>query len=1016
MAEPEQTIQVREVYIGPRPFERGEQGLFFGRDREISELLSLVVSSRSVLCYAPSGAGKTSLINAGLEPRLEEEGFEVLPSTRVRGLIPQGIDQGGVPNLYMYNVLLSLAGEEGGPPELTDRSLAEFLSTRPHLTDEEGFPAPRVLLFDQFEELLTSYPEHWPKREDFFQQVHAALEADPLLRVLFIVREDFLARIEPYMRQLKPFQQARFRLSLLGPSGALSAVTGPLHGTGRSFKEGVAAALIEELRKERVETAQGEAVEVVGEFVEPVQLQVVCRNLWISLPPDVQEISLEHVKAYGNVDQALQEFYEACLAEAKASQGANEMALRAWFEEQLITPAGTRGIVFRGARLTAGLLNPVVDFLENRHLIRGEWRAGSRWYELTHDRFIGPIRDANEAWRARRQARRNRWILFTAGALSLLLLIALVPQLLFSSPIASPSPSGDSTKVVEAQTTATVAAGEASQSKSRQLAAQALAVDDPQLALLLAVEANRQGVDTDDARRSLHKILSGLGYIDGKFLQELNPQSVSPRLVKRLENHKNWVLSVAFSPDGKQFVSGSADGTLILWDTATREPVYPPLAGSAGEVLSVAFSPDGSLIASANFNGQILLWNASSGQRFGDPIQGHRGQVFSVAFSPDGKWLASGGEDGFIRIWDLSQILEGASIRPVKVIGDGKSTVWSLAWSPGGRVLASGSSDSAVRLWETEEFKQIGPPLTGHHGFVRSVAWSPDGQILASGSAVKSTAEGEVILWNTGVILQNVKGEPKEIARPLGNNSAAVWSVAFDPTGSTLAIGQNNGTITLWDVQEEQALGKPLREHKEQVASIAFSPDGSYMVSGGLDNSVILWNVSKSTESIAFNLMHESTAASQGAAVRLWTRGDGTTPGMVLTGHNDEVLALAFSPDGSMLASAGRDNTVRLWDTNTGEQFEPPLSGPSDEVLSLAFSRGGTQLVSAGQDGNVLLWNLPARQPQGKLLMSYPGPVIKAAFSPDGSHLYLGGEDGKLVTLDLAGAFCKRMNQGLATG
>jgi hypothetical protein len=428
-----QDVLVQEVYIGPRPFERSERNLFFGRDQEISELLSLVIANRVVLCYSPSGAGKTSLINAGLQPLLEQEGFEVLPSARVRGLIPEGIDQGKVSNVYTFNALLSLAGEEGTPDELPTRSLAEFLSARPRLIDDEGFPAPPILIFDQFEELLTSYPEHWQEREGFFNHVREALQADPLLRALFVIREDFLARIEPYLRLLRPFQQARFRLALLGPEGAHSAIIGPLKETGRRFRKGAASTLVEELLKIRIETAQGEAVEIVGEYVEAVQLQVVCQNLWASLPPDVQEISSEHLKVYGDVGQALQDFYEACLEEAKTSLGVKEVNLRHWFEEQLITPAGTRGTVFRGARHTAGLPNTVVDFLENRHLIRGEWRAGSRWYELTHDRFIEPIQWTNERWRAWRRARRNRLLILAGIVLVLTLLASLLTVYLFTT-------------------------------------------------------------------------------------------------------------------------------------------------------------------------------------------------------------------------------------------------------------------------------------------------------------------------------------------------------------------------------------------------------------------------------------------------------------------------------------------------------------------------------------------------------------------------------------------------------
>ena len=96
----------RSPYPGPRPFERGEHNLFFGRDREVADLLSLMIAHREVLLYAQSGAGKTSLLNAGVMPSLIQEGFEVLPVARVRGLIPEGIDPGDLPNVYVFNTLV----------------------------------------------------------------------------------------------------------------------------------------------------------------------------------------------------------------------------------------------------------------------------------------------------------------------------------------------------------------------------------------------------------------------------------------------------------------------------------------------------------------------------------------------------------------------------------------------------------------------------------------------------------------------------------------------------------------------------------------------------------------------------------------------------------------------------------------------------------------------------------------------------------------------------------------------
>jgi hypothetical protein len=391
-------IQERNPYVGPRPFERQDRALFFGRDREASEVLSLVIAHRVLLLYAQSGAGKTSLINAGLIPLLEEEGFEVLPVARVRGLIPKDIEPEKIPNLYVFNTLMSWVEDEAGPKELIQISLAGFLKEREHPADEDGLPSPRVVILDQFEELFAFYPERWRDREGFFEQVRDALEEDPFLRVVFVMREDYIAQLDPYAPLLPERLRTRFRLERLRERTALAAVTGPLRDTGRSFAEGVAEQLVGELLKVRVETSVGETAVATGEFIEPVQLQVVCQGLWRDLPSDVTVITRDHLQAFGDVGQALSEFYEQCIEKAVQEARVKEGDLRAWFERALITPAGTRGTVYRGQEETGGVPNAAVDVLESLHLIRGEWRAGARWYELTHDRFIESIQESNKTW------------------------------------------------------------------------------------------------------------------------------------------------------------------------------------------------------------------------------------------------------------------------------------------------------------------------------------------------------------------------------------------------------------------------------------------------------------------------------------------------------------------------------------------------------------------------------------------------------------------------------------------
>lgn len=398
-----------EPYVGPRPFERYHRDRFFGRTREANEILSLIIAHRAVLIFAPSGAGKTSLINAGLVPLLEAEGFEIMPLARVRGLVPDGIDPSHIANIYSFNTLISWAEATADPTGLAKATLADYLAARPHPSDELGLPVPRVAIFDQFEELFAAHAERWQDREDFFAQVGAALEQDPYLRVVFSLREDYLGQLDSFAALLPERLQSRYRLTRLGRAAALAAVTQPLRGTGYSFAPGVAERLVDELMQVRVESATGETMIVTGEYVEPVQLQVVCRSLWQSLPADVRVITADHLQTFGDVDQALVGFYERSIRQAIRNTDVPEGDVRTWFEQNLITPAGTRGTVYRGPHETGGMANAVIDALEDLHLIRGEWRAGARWYELTHDRFVTPIQKSNEAWLSeRREAEQAR--------------------------------------------------------------------------------------------------------------------------------------------------------------------------------------------------------------------------------------------------------------------------------------------------------------------------------------------------------------------------------------------------------------------------------------------------------------------------------------------------------------------------------------------------------------------------------------------------------------------------------
>ena len=444
MATPTSDVR-RNPYVGPRTFGYADREIYFGRETEAMNLLGRVVSERLLLFYAQSGAGKSSLINARLIPQLrKQEGFSVLPVGRVAGHLPSGVDQ--VDNIYLFNLMSSLIQDKSNPAQWAHLRLSNFLE---HLitddgevwrydpedtaAEEESNPSENTepgthfaLVIDQFEEIITSHPDRWPEREEFFRQLNAALQADPDLWVVLTLREDYVAALDPYASLLFNRLRARFYMERMGVSAALDAVRRPADLGGRPFAPGVAEQLVDDLRQVRV---SGQTATIAGQYVEPVQLQVVCYQLWSNLEKlPLGPITAGHLLDVGDVNQALIKFYEEVLASVLASSEVpiTERQLRTWFEQELITPDRTRGLIRQGEEKTGNLPNAIVAEIQKRFLLRSDARSGDTRIELVHDRFIKPILTSNQVWRDQNQNRlvhaakawqaqnkNPRWLLFS---------------------------------------------------------------------------------------------------------------------------------------------------------------------------------------------------------------------------------------------------------------------------------------------------------------------------------------------------------------------------------------------------------------------------------------------------------------------------------------------------------------------------------------------------------------------------------------------------------------------------
>lgn len=967
---PVPTQTILDPYIGLRPYTDSDDDCarFFGREQEQEIIISNLYATSLTVFYGASGVGKSSVLLAGVVPKLRQ-------TPRFACVVFR--------TWQLEKVLPSLKAEILRAVQIAAR---QAVAVDPAMAlDDLLLECARalrgriVLIFDQFEEYFLY---HGPSAisEGFEAEFARSVNRSDIdASFLLSMREDGLSKLDRFQGRIPNLLNNLLRLDHLGPEAAIRAIREPLEACNKrlppgdppaSIEEDLVKALLEQLKPGTVtldharQPAQAltAAASIDNEmWIETPFLQVVLTRIWEEEKKHgSRRLRLATLNKLGGASRILRTFLDQTMRKLKRRQ--RRMAVDIF--GYLVTPSGSKiahtvADLASYSRRRERRLSPLLERLADstirvlRTIPPAPGETEGVRYEIFHDVLAAAIL----TWRRRKLVWRRVWrvVRWTLGVATAVFCIL----------------------------------------------------------LLIGAAVLQEQKKTKAALASANDALGIVARLDKAI----------PYFQAVMRGHGGPIYKVAPSPDGKRLATASADRTARVWDMATGKEIFQ-LRGHTQGVSAVVFSPDGRLIATCAPDNTACLWDAASGNLI-HKLKGHEKPVLTIAFNHDGSLVVTASQDGTARIWDVKSGKEQLKLQHEHALNtavfnplderlltacvDGTAWIWNSSngtkvelhghtgsiynamFSPDGELAVTASLDRTARTWDAKTGGAIAT-LSGHTDVVLNAAFSPDSQLVAT-----TSADDTARIWNarSGAMVSELRG-----------HTDYIWNVAFSPDGRRLVTGSEDNTARIWDTTSGK-LEAVLRGHTRDVTAVAFSPTGHFIITGSMDGTARVWTNTAARSLVTLNHGAEIyrarwssdsrllVTASSDRTARVW-RSDGTLIA-TLAGHDREVLRAELSTDNAVVVTASRDNTSAVWNVLTGQKIAS-LGGHKSWVSTASFSPSGHFIVTTSLDGTARLWD---RNSNGLLYtLPHSDEVNCAAFSSDDKVLVTGSQDGKVTAWD----------------